>query len=467
MVLSILHDLRSPLGIVSGYAELAKGEADSGKREMQIDSILASSERMLSLTENLLEYYKLDSGAEQAESIAFQPDSFIQAVETDFRPLVESKGLAFHIDYEPSNITLSGDEERLYRIVSNLLSNAIKFTATGSVTLSMRYDAGNLCLRVKDTGHGMTTEELSRIFNAFERLGHDGEVAGFGLGLSITSGLVSLLKGTIQVESQPEAGSLFTVNLPMPCANPVRERSAIVRNHSLSYPMRILIIDDDPMQQMLMQEMLRGQNITSDCCTRVDEVMERLQNDQYDLLITDIQMPETDGFALLKMLRESDIPQAKIISVLAMTARVDLNECDYIEKGFAGCLFKPITTSALLSTITGQDCLLANGEDVSFSLVLHEEKNPPEMLELFIHETRKSMAILRDAIEREDTEQLSFVLHKIAPLWETLDVHIPYHPEPKDYPAIFRQGEWMVRRATQLYHSLTNHTTDHEKDTDY
>lgn len=467
MILSILHDLRSPLGIVNGYAELAKEETDKEKRNMQIDSILTSSERMLSLTENLLEYYKLDAGGELPSLIAFQPDSFIQVVESDFRPLVESKGLAFHIDYISYNITLKGDEERLYRIVSNLLSNAIKFTATGSVTLSMRYDHGNLLLQVKDTGHGMTAEETTRVFNAFERLGHDGEVAGFGLGLSIASGLVSLLKGTIQVESKPGSGSVFTVSLPMPRTNPVRERSTIIRNHSLSYPMRILIIDDDPMQQMLMREMLHRQNITCDCCTCADEVMKRLQNEQYDLLITDIQMPETDGFTLLKMLRGSDISQAKAISVLAMTARVDLNECDYIEKGFAGCLFKPVTLSTLITTITGQDCLLANGEDVSFSLVLHEEKNPPEMLKLFIRETRKSMTLLRDAIEQEDTEKLSFILHKIAPLWETLDVHIPYHPEPKDYPTIFRQGEWLVRRATQLYHSLTNHTTDHEKDTDY
>lgn len=467
MVLSILHDLRSPLGVINGYAELAKEETDKEKRDMQIDSILTSSERMLSLTENLLEYYKLDAGGELPSLIAFQPNNFIQVVESDFRPLIESKGLEFHIDYEPYNITLSGDEERLYRIVSNLLSNAIKFTATGNITLSMHYDAGNLCLQIKDTGHGMTTEELSRIFNAFERLGHDGEVAGFGLGLPITSGLVSLLKGTIQVESQPGTGSLFTISLPMLCINPIKEKNTIIKNHSLSYPMRILIIDDDLMQQMLMREMLHRQNITCDCCTRVSEVMERLQNEQYDLLITDIQMPETNGFVLLKMLRESDIPQAKIISVLAMTARVDLNEYDYIEKGFAGCLFKPIILSTLITTITGQDRLLANGDDVSFSLILHEEKNPPEMLELFIHETRKSMTILRDAIERKDMEKLSFILHKITPLWETLDVHIPYHPEPKDYPTIFRQGEWLVRRATQLYHSLAGNTAEYEEDTNH
>lgn len=467
MVLSILHDLRSPLGIISGYAELAKEEADREKRKMQIDSILTSSEHMLSLTENLLEYYKLDTGGEQLSRVAFRPDNFVQALESDFRPLAENKGLAFHIGYEPANITLNGDEERLYRIVSNLLSNAVKFTATGSITLSMRYNNGNLTVQVKDTGHGMTAEETSRIFNAFERLGHDGEVAGFGLGLSITSGLVSLLKGTIQVESHPGTGSVFTVSLPMPRTHPVREKNMIPENHSLNYPMRILIIDDDPMQQMLMREMLRRRNITCDCCTRASEVMERLRNEQYDLLITDIQMPETDGFSLLRMLRESSIPQADAISVLAMTARIDLNEEDYIEKGFAGCLFKPITLPTLIAAITGQNSLLANGEDISFSLILYDEKNPPEMLELFISETRKSMAILRDAIGREDTGALLSILHKIVPLWETMGVHIPYHPEPKDYPIIFRQGEWLVRRATQLYHSLTDTKIRHEEDTNH
>ena len=465
MMLSILHDLRSPLGIISGYTELAKEEKDTHKRGTQLDAVLSSSNHMLSLTENLLEYYKLDTGGEQVSPVSFQLDEFMCEVENNFRPMAESKGLEFLVVYHPSGYTLYGDWERLYRITSNLLSNAIKFTTTGKVTISMEYYEKNIHLKIEDTGCGMTLDETKLIFNAFERLGCDGEVSGFGLGLSITNGLVSLLGGTIEVESQPNIGSLFKVTLPMPQTDTiVKEKSTNIENHSLNYPMRILLIDDDPMQQMLMREMLHRQNITCDCCDRANEVMERLQNQRYDLLITDIQMPVTDGFALLKMLRTSDIPQAKTISVLAMTARIDLNEDDYIAKGFAGCLFKPVTLSTLMRTITGQDCLVANGEDVSFSLVLHEEKNPPEMLKLFISETRKNMAILRDAIECEDAETLSFILHKITSLWSTLGVHIPNHPKPEEYPAIFRQGEWMVRRATQLYHSLTDNAAEYEED---
>lgn len=468
MMLSILHDLRSPLGIISGYTELAKEEKDVYKRETQLDAILSSSNHMLSLTENLLEYYKLDTGGEQVSPVSFQPDQFMCEVENNFRPMAESKGLEFSVVYQPCGHTLYGDRERLYRITSNLLSNAIKFTVAGKVIISMEYHEKNIHLKIEDTGCGMTLDETKRIFNAFERLGRDGEVSGFGLGLSITNGLVSLLGGTIEVESQPNIGSLFKVTLPMSqTGTTVKEKPINIENHSLNYPMRILIIDDDPMQHMLMREMLRRQNMTCDCCDCANEVMERLQSEQYDLLITDIQMPITDGFGLLKMLRESDIPQAKTISVFAMTARIDLHEEEYIEKGFAGCLFKPVTLSTLVTTITGQNCLLANGEDISFSLMLHEEKNPPEMLELFISETRKSMTILCDAIEREDSEALSFILHKIAPLWKTLGVHIPYHPDPKDYPDIFRQGEWLVRRATQFYHSLTDNTAEHEEDTNH
>ena len=468
MMLSILHDLRSPLGIISGYAELTKEEKDTHKRETQLDAILSSSNHMLSLTENLLEYYKLDTGGEQVSPVSFQPDQLMCEVDNNFRPMAESKGLEFSVVYQPCGHTLYGDRERLYRITSNLLSNAIKFTATGKVTISMECHEKNIHLNIEDTGSGMTLEETKRIFNAFERLGRDGEVSGFGLGLPITAGLVSLLGGTMQVESQPNIGSLFKVTLPMSEAGMVvKEKPTNIENHSLKYPMRILLIDDDSMQQMLMREMLRRQNITCDCCDCANEVMERLRSERYNLLITDIQMPITDGFTLLKMLRESDISQARTISVLAMTARIDLNEEDYIAKGFAGCLFKPVTLPILMRTITGHDCLLENGEDVSFSLVLHEEKNSPEMLELFICETRKNMITLRDAIEHEDAETLSFILHKVTSLWSTLGVHIPNHPKPEEYPAIFRQGEWMVRRATQLYHSLTDNTAEHEEDTNH
>lgn len=467
MVLSILHDLRSPLGIISGYAELVKDETNEEKRKTQADNILSTSGHMLSLTENLLEYYKLDTGAEQVSPVAFSPDEFIKDLDRDFRPMAENKGLSFIIYYSSEEIALSGDRIRLYRIAANLISNAVKFTTTGTVTVAVKYQNGMLHLQVQDTGIGMDDEGVKRIFNAFERLNNTGEAAGFGLGLPITDGLVKLLGGTICVESKPGIGSLFTVILPMPPTILKKERKTIVQNNSLQYPLRILVIDDDPMQQILMREMLRRQDITCKCYSRAEEVMEQLRSEQYDLLITDIQMPVIDGFALLKMLRESDIPQAKTISVLAMTARIDLHEEDYIEKGFAGCLFKPVTLSTLIMTITGQDCLIANGEDISFSLVLREEKNPPEMLGLFICETRKNMAVLRDAIKREDTDTLSFILHKIAPLWASLGVHIPYHPEPKEYPTIFRQGEWLVRRATQLYHSFTNNTAEHEEDTDY
>lgn len=466
-VQSILHDLRSPLGIISGYAELAKGETDGPKRETQIDSILSSSQHILALTETLLEYYKLDMGGEQTSPVAFFPDEFMQELERDFRPMAENKGLSLVTHALSEEIALSGDRERLYRIAANLISNAVKFTIAGTITVSMKYQEGMLHLQIQDTGIGMDAEGIKRIFNAFERLDNTGEAAGFGLGLPITDGLVKLLGGTIRVESKPGVGSLFTVILPMSPTILKKERKAIVQNNSLQYPLRILAIDDDPMQQILMREMLHRQNITCNCCSRADEVMEQLRSEQYDLLITDIQMPETDGFMLLEMLRESDIPQAKTISVLAMTARIDLYEEDYIEKGFAGCLFKPVTLSTLITTITGQDCLLANGEDVSFSLVLQEENNPPEMLELFISETRKNMTILRNAIEQGDAEALSVILHKLTPLWETLGVYISHHPEPKEYPTIFRQGEWLVRRATQLYHSLTNNKMEHEKDTDY
>lgn len=467
MVLSILHDLRSPLGIISGYAELTKDETDEEKRKTQAESILSTSAHMLSLTENLLEYYRLDTGAEQVSPVAFFPDEFMQELERDFRPMAENKGLSLVTHALSEEIALSGDRERLYRIAANLISNAVKFTIAGTITVSMKYQEGMLHLQIQDTGIGMDAEGIKRIFNAFERLDNTGEAAGFGLGLPITDGLVKLLGGTIRVESKPGVGSLFTAILPMSPTILKKERKAIVQNNSLQYPLRILAIDDDPMQQILMREMLHRQNITCNCCSRADEVMEQLRSEQYDLLITDIQMPETDGFMLLKMLRESDIPQAKTISVLAMTARIDLYEEDYIEKGFAGCLFKPVTLSTLITTITGQDCLLANGEDVSFSLVLQEENNPPEMLELFISETRKNMTILRNAIEQGDAKALSVILHKLTPLWETLGVYIPHHPEPKEYPTIFRQGEWLVRRATQLYHSLTNNKMEHEKDTDY
>lgn len=466
MVLSILHDLRSPLGIISGYAEMVKDEPDGQKRNMQANNILTTSAHMLSLTEDLLEYYRLNTGAEQPSPVAFSPDDLLQELEHDFRPMIENKGLSFILNNPSKGITLEGDRERLYRISSNLLSNAVKFTTTGTITVTIQHREGMLRLQVQDTGNGMNAEEITRVFNAFERLDNSGKVAGFGLGLSITSGLVTLLGGSIRVESRPVVGSLFTVDLPMPQTTTYQKRKAAKEAGFSNYPLRILAIDDDRMQQTLLCEMLRRQGITCDCCDHAGEVMERLRNERYDLLITDIQMPVTDGFALLRMLRESDIPQANTISVLAMTARIDLLEADYIEKGFAGYLCKPFTLSTLLTAITGEDCRLANGEDISFEMLLREEKDQGGMLELFIHETRKAITLLNDAVQANDPEALSSILHKIRSLWAALGVHIPDAPTAKDIPAILRQGEWLILRATGLRNSTTPKIQENEKDTD-
>lgn len=467
MMLSILHDLRSPLGIISGYTELAKEEKDKQKRETQLDTILSSSKHMLSLTENLLEYYKLDTGGEQVSPISFQIDQLMREVEYNFRPMAESKRIEFSVVYQPCGNTLYGDRERLYRIISNLLSNAIKYTVIGKVTISMEYYEMKIHLKIEDTGNGMTSEEVKRIFNAFERLDNANEIAGFGLGLPITSGLVALLEGSIHVESQIGKGTLFEVCLPMSLSTYSKKKNRTIENIPLQYPMRILIIDDDKVQHTLMNEMLRRKNISCDCCDSVEEVMKLLKRKQYDLLITDIQMPVTDGFTLLKMLRESDIPQANTISVLAMTARIDLSESDYLEKGFSGCLNKPFTLSTLLSTLTGQDCVLENGEDLSFSLVLFGEEKPREMLRLFIRETRKDMATLLGAVQCSDVESITTILHKITPLWATLGVYLPHRPTPDEIPVILRKGEWLIRRATQIYHSNNDHAEIHEKDSNH
>lgn len=224
---------------------------------------------------------------------------------------------------------------------------------------------------------------------------------------------------------------------------------------SFQYPKRILMIDDDLLQQLLIREMLGRQGICCDCCDHVSKAMRQLRDEQYDLLITDIQLPDINGFDLPGILRSSDIPQANVISILAITARIDIDEPEYIARGFTGCLYKPFTLLALITAMTGEDCLREHGEEVSFSTLFRGEEYRTEILELFIHETRKDMSALCNAAQSEDTNTVSDILHKIHPLWIALGLNLPSHLSTQNIPAILRTGEWLVRRAIRLHHSIT------------
>lgn len=454
LMLAITHDFKAPLGSIMGYADLLSRLTVDERQRFYLDTMKTSSEHLLKLVVDLLDFHRLDLHKAEINRVTFHPARLLEEIVVSFEPLTSAKGLTLRSDISPElNSTYISAPLRLRQIINNLLSNAVKFTAEGGISLTARYENRQLVVSVADTGKGMEPADRERIFQEFTRLpGAQGE-EGFGLGLSIVRMLVQLLEGKIEVESEPGKGSTFTLYIPIypvtvektmektmekeetqtPAATAERPEHT-----SVPKPLHVLLIDDDRIQLSLTAAMLSQQGITSVCCLYTDELLDALRTARFDVLLTDVQMPAINGFDLLNLLRASNIPQAKTIPIIAVTARSDMQPEEFTAYGFAGCLHKPFTVAELLRVLNIEDIpqalssqskavlndtadLSSSSPSYNFSALTAFSGDDPEaaksILESFVSETRLNAERLQKAVDVKDMVEVAAVAHKMIPLF--------------------------------------------------
>lgn len=436
LMLAITHDFKAPLGSIMGYTDLLARLTEDERQRFYLDNMKSSSAHLLRLVNDLLDFHRLDLQKAEINRVTFNPAHLFEEIEVSFRPLTAAKGLALHYHVAPElDGRFISDPLRIRQVVNNLFSNAVKFTARGGVTLTVSYEHSRLRIDVADTGKGMPEADRERIFQEFTRLpGAQGE-EGFGLGLSIVHKLVVLLEGSIEVHSTPGEGSVFTVILPLfPVGEAVRrgpsnegadahraeEALPAAPNHSL----RLLLIDDDSIQLTLTAAMLAQQGITAVCCQQLEELIEQLRTTTFDLLLTDVQMPAINGFDLLKLLRASNIPQARTLPVIAVTARSDMKSPEFIAHGFSGCLHKPFTVAELIAIVGGTPLPVPQEQRLperSFAALTAFSEGDAEaaqsIIRSFIEETQKNAARMQEALVAGDVEGVVAIAHKLLPLF--------------------------------------------------
>ena len=451
MMLSIAHDLRSPLSTIKGAAELLPEESVPECRSEYLESISHASDYMLTLVETLMNFYLLNTEQNRSQISVYNLESLFKEVADNFVLQARKKDLRFSSEFLDMNIVVSGDRGQLQQIISNLIANALKFTEKGGICLSAEYHGGELRFSVQDTGCGMDSKDTERIFTAFERLENARNVPGFGLGLTISYRLVSRMGGNIRVESRPGEGSTFIVILPLREAD---EKSPIEENEPVSVISRlngisVLLLDDDIRQLRITGEMLK--RLGADCtpCATSRELIARIREKSYDVLLTDIQMPEMDGFSILELLRSSNIGCANTIPVIALTARVD-DDMNYLSCGFAGCIRKPFSIDRLFAGISG---IIGTVKErvwkPDLSLLLAGEDNHREMLRIFVDESRKELSRLHDALHGNDRQALRDILHKNLPLWET--VNLDYPMETLHEIVTTDPDKWQEKQLKEIY----------------
>ena len=475
LMLTITHDIKAPAGSIIGYIDLLIRLVNDRRQQFYLSNMKSSAQHLLALVTSLLDYHRLEAGKMDLHPVAFNPHELLTDIYNSFLPLAEKKQL--QLDFKeklPETLTLEGDPFRIRQIVENLLSNALKFTAAGGITLQAEYHGNQFVFSISDTGCGMTASEQERIFKEFTRLSSAQGQEGFGLGLSITRKLVELLLGRIDIESAPGKGSTFKVSMPLPSISPKPAPGS--KEPAITLPkihLRIAIIDDDRIQMHLTEAMLhnaeeevKGLKVETVCCEQPEELIEQLKSRTFDLVFTDIQMPAMNGFELLHHLRSQDFAQAQSIPVIAITARGDMNENDFLQKGFAGMLQKPFNQSELKKVVKNALPQLTVSDNIpdtspvqkeahetsphtdqpyNFSpLTAFSEDDPEaakEILRTFAQETQKNMEKLQTAISNKDMEALCATAHKMLPTFLMIEAQ-------KAIPLL----KWLEQqRGTQTY----------------
>ena len=475
LMLTITHDIKAPAGSIIGYIDLLIRLVNDRRQQFYLSNMKSSAQHLLALVTSLLDYHRLEAGKMDLHPVAFNPHELLTDIYNSFLPLAEKKQL--QLDFKeklPETLTLEGDPFRIRQIVENLLSNALKFTAAGGITLQAEYHGNQFVFCVSDTGCGMTASEQERIFKEFTRLSSAQGQEGFGLGLSITRKLVELLLGRIDIESAPGKGSTFKVSMPLPSISPKPAPGS--KEPAITLPkihLRIAIIDDDRIQMHLTEAMLhnaaeevKGFKVETVCCEQPEELIEQLKNRTFDLVFTDIQMPAMNGFELLHHLRNQNFAQAQSIPVIGITARGDMNENDFLQKGFAGMLQKPFNQSELKKVVKNALTHLTVSDNIPDTLPVQKETHETsphtdqpynfspltafseddpeaakEILRTFAQETQKNMEKLQTAISNKDMEALCATAHKMLPTFLMIEAQ-------KAIPLL----KWLEQqRGTQTY----------------
>ncbi len=355
------HEIRTPMNAMLGFTNLLHKTKLDANQQQYIENIQASGEKLLAIVNDILDLSKIEAGMMRIEPAPFSLRALLHSVETMFSERVKQKQLYLHF-FVGENIpdTLEGDSVRLTQVLVNLLSNAVKFTLTGGInvlvkSIELNDDEVRLRFSVKDTGIGIATEKQQTIFERFQQAEADTtrRYGGTGLGLSIAKQIIDLQNGTITVTSEVGKGTEFvfelTYNISKQQAEIAKKVSLEQKKENLAGKIKALIAEDNVMNQQLMKHLMTNWKFDFDIVNNGKEALARLQSKQYDIVLMDIQMPETDGYTATKTLRNELNLSVPVIAMTAHAMAGEKEKC--ISYGMNDYISKPINESELYDII--------------------------------------------------------------------------------------------------------------------
>ena len=446
LISTVSHDLKTPLSTIVGYSELLGNSDVNTKQSYFIKNIKNSSEYITQLVQDLLDFSQIEAGKITIEKVPFLLPQIIDEVAKSIQTVYKQKNIDLIINVdEKLNAKIVGDPFRLKQILTNIIGNAYKFTEEGYIRISafLTEKDGFFTITIEDTGIGIEKGNQKLVFEEFAQANENIEkkYGGTGLGLSICQKIISILGGSLQLESVFGQGSTFEIQLPLlfdTSVNTIEEIKKPVTQNQNSRPQTFIVIDDDINLLNLTSGVLRQEKHQVLSFNSAGKALESIEKTDFDFVITDIQMPEMDGFMFLKKLKNTSFYKDQ--PVIALTGRTDLEASVYTDAGFTTVVKKPYSPRILLETIriiSENDILpkdIANEKaekpisqlyslDMLKEFLANDKNALNDVLKSFIESTNENLAYLKNAIKDENNAEINTIAHRIAPMFKQIEAN--------------------------------------------
>jgi len=445
LISTVSHDIKTPLSTIMGYTELLGNSELNNKQSHYTDTIKGSSEYISNLVQDLLDFTQIEAGKITIETIPFSLTAIITEVARSIQSVYSTKAIELIIEIEDTLIRkVMGDPFRLRQILTNIIGNAYKFTEAGTIQVKAKTDTANnaIIITVADSGIGIREENQAVIFEEFTQADKNIEkkYGGTGLGLTISRKMAEILGGSLTLSSTYGKGSTFQIQLPLVYEPAVFQRSNSMKGGieipPADMPITVLIIDDDSSLQKLTAEVLRQNNYDTISFDSASAALEAIRITDFDIIISDIQMPGMDGFAFIEALRNTTGTKYNNQPIIALTGRTDLSTDVYKKAGFETLVRKPYSPFVLVKTIAA----IINQTDIpeniapedlfdpdrayslsSLKMFIPNDKNAlNEVLLSFVTATKESMAIVETALVQKDYTLVKETAHKMHTMFRQL-----------------------------------------------
>lgn len=434
LISTVSHDLKTPLSTIVGYAELLGNSDLNKKQSYYTKNIKGSSEYISQLVQDLLDFTQIEAGKISIENIPFSLKEIAIEVGKSIQSVYGQKNLELILNIDNKfNQRIVGDPFRLRQILTNLIGNAFKFTEKGFIKIEAKVAENKVIIQVEDSGIGIEKDKQKLIFDEFTQAndGIEKKYGGTGLGLTISKKMVEILGGKLSLKSEFGKGSVFEITLPLKfeAASFKKEKiTALPKPNNLT----AIVIDDDVNLLNLTVEVLKQHHYNVTAFSDARKALEHIKTTSFDFIISDIQMPEMDGFMFLEALKTNQGYNKQ--PIIAVTGRTDLGEHIYKNAGFTIALRKPYSPKILLNVIDSvfndTEILLTteaeNGQTHPYSLTSlkaflpNEDRALKNVLVAFLSSTKENLEVLQQSFADNDWVKLKETSHRMYPMFKQI-----------------------------------------------